>query len=88
MRLSSLEAHTSFALLGPGYGGAPELWLDLHEGRGGSELVYAAFEARVPRRFVAASAGDFPDRPPNPTVEATKVSIAGVVLPAIDLAPA
>lgn len=53
--LSSLEARASFALLGPGYGGATELWLDLHEGRGDSELVYAAFEARAPRRFVAAS---------------------------------
>lgn len=56
LTLAALDRRRSFALLGAGFSGAVELWLDLREGRGPHELVYAPFETAGdrPRRFVAA----------------------------------
>lgn len=54
MRLSSLEALPSFALLGPGFGGGRFLLVtDLAEAGGDPDLVFAPFEAdgRAPRRM-------------------------------------
>ena len=59
MRLAGLDREESFALLGPGFGGAPfRLLRGLSEGGGGG-LVYAAFEApgARPRCFAAAADG-------------------------------
>src|SRR5512141_2226 len=45
MRLAEIEALPSFALLGPGFGGAPFLLLrDLKETSGQPRLLFATFE--------------------------------------------